>query len=58
MSIKISFKRSSQKGGPQGVRKEGQQGTHLEISLSAYKAQENSILKSRILIVVAFSQKI
>ena len=30
-----SDERSSQKGGRQGVRKEGQQGTHLEILLSA-----------------------
>ena len=35
MTIKIIFERSSQKGGRQGVRKEGQQGTHLEILLSA-----------------------
>ena len=34
MTIKIMFERSSQKGGRQGVRKEGQQGTHLEILLS------------------------
>ena len=31
MMIKIIFERSSQKGGRQGVPKEGQQGTHLEI---------------------------
>ena len=35
MTIKITFERSSQKGGRQGVRKEGRQETHLEISLSA-----------------------
>ena len=35
MTIKIIFERSSQKGGWQGVRKEGQQGTRLEILLSA-----------------------
>ena len=35
MTIKIIFERSSQKGGLQRVRKEGQQGTHLEILLSA-----------------------
>ena len=35
MTIKTMFERSSQKGGRQGVRKEGQQGTHLEILLSA-----------------------
>ena len=35
MTIKIIFERSSQKGGRQRVRKEGQQGTHLEIVLSA-----------------------
>ena len=29
MALKIIFERSSQKGGRQGVRKEGQQGTHL-----------------------------
>ena len=34
MTIKIIFERSSQKGGRQGVRKEGRQGTHLEILLS------------------------
>ena len=32
---KIISERSSQKGGRQGVRKEGQQGTQLEILLSA-----------------------
>ena len=35
MTIKINFERSSQKGGRQRVLKEGQQGTHLEILLSA-----------------------
>ena len=35
MTIKITFERSSQKGGRQGGRKEGQPGTHLEILLSA-----------------------
>ena len=38
MTIKISLERSSHKGGRQagqGVRKEGQQGTHLEVVLSA-----------------------
>ena len=35
MTIKLIFERSSQKGGRQGVRKEGQQGTHLETLLSA-----------------------
>ena len=35
MMTKIIFERSSQKGGRQGVRKQGQQGTHLEILLSA-----------------------
>ena len=35
MTIKIFFERSSQKGGVQGFRKEGQKGTHLEILLSA-----------------------
>ena len=34
MTIEIVFERSSQKGGRHGVRKEGQQGTHLEILLS------------------------
>ena len=34
MTIKIIFERWSQKGGRQGVRKEGQQGTHLEDLLS------------------------
>ena len=34
MTIKIIFERSSQKGGSAGVRKEGRQGTHLEILLS------------------------
>ena len=33
--IKIIFERSSQTGGRQRVRKECQQGTHLEILLSA-----------------------
>ena len=33
---KTNFERSSQKkGGRQGIQKEGQQGTHLEILLSA-----------------------
>ena len=31
MTIKIILERLSQKGGRQGVRKEGQQETHLEI---------------------------
>ena len=35
MTIKINVERSSQKGGRHGVRKEGQQGPHLEILLSA-----------------------
>ena len=35
MTIKLIFERSSQKGGRQRVRKEGQQGTHIEILLSA-----------------------
>ena len=30
MTIKIIFERSSQKGGRQGVRNKGQQGTHLK----------------------------
>ena len=35
MTIKIIFERSSQKGGRQGgSKREGQQGTHLEILLS------------------------
>ena len=54
MTIQIISERSSQKGGRQGVRKEGQQGTHLEISYCRPQAQENSILESRIFIVVAF----
>ena len=53
-----TFERSSQKGGQQGVRKEGQQGTHLEILLSAQKHRKNSILESRIFIVTAFPQEI
>ena len=35
MTIKIISETSSRKGGRQGVREEGQQGTHLEILLSA-----------------------
>ena len=35
MTIKIIFERPSQKGGRQGARKKGRQGTHLEILLSA-----------------------
>ena len=35
MTIKIIFETSSQKGGRQGVRKDGQQGTHPKILLSA-----------------------
>ena len=35
VTIKIIFERSSQKGPRQGVRNEGQQGTHLEFLLSA-----------------------
>ena len=35
MTIKMIFERSSQNGGRQRVRKEGQQGNHLEILLSA-----------------------
>ena len=58
MTRKIIFERSSQKGGRQAVRKEGQQGTHLEILLSALKQRKTSILESPIFIVVAFSQEI
>ena len=55
MTIKIIFERSSQKGGRQGVRKEAQQGTHLENDCRP-SAQEDNILESRIFIVIAFSQ--
>ena len=41
-----------------GVRKEGQQGTHLEIFIVGLKHRKNSILESRIFIVVFFSQEI
>ena len=54
MTIKVIFERSSQKGGRQGARKEGQQGTHLEIMIVGLKHRKNSILESRIFIVVAF----
>ena len=46
------------RGVGRGARKEGQQGTYLEILLSGLKSRKNSILESRIFIVVAFSQEI
>ena len=55
--IKVIFERSSQKGGRQGVRKEGRQGTHLEILIVGLKHRKNSIWENRIFIVVAFSQE-
>ena len=45
MTIKIIFERSSQKGGRQGVRKEGQQGTHLGISLSSQSTGKKTFWK-------------
>ena len=39
MMIKATFERSSRKGGWKGLRKEGQQGTHLEFYCRP-KAQE------------------
>ena len=57
MTIKVFFERSSQKGGRQGARKEVNRGPTLK-SYCRPKAQEkNSILESRIFIVVAFSTK-
>ena len=58
MTIKIVFERSSQKRGGQGVRKEGQQGTHLRIFFVGLKHRKNSILERRMFIVVASSQEI
>ena len=45
MTIKIFFERSSQKGGRQRVRKEGRQGTHLEILLSASSTGKTAFWK-------------
>ena len=45
MTIKIMSERSSQKGGRQGVRKEGQQGTQLEILLSAKSTGQTAFWK-------------
>ena len=60
MTIKIIFERSSQKGGRQGVRKEGQPGTLLEILLSGKKKyRKNSILESPFFLLSSlFSQEI
>ena len=49
MTIKTVFERWSQKGGRQGVRKEGQQGTHLEILLSAQSAGKTAFWKTAFL---------
>ena len=58
MTIKIIFERSSQKGGRQGVRKEGQQGTHLEIFIVGLKHRKNSILgKSDFYCLAIFPRK-
>ena len=48
MTIKMIFARSSQKGGRQGVRKEGQQGTQLEILLSAFKSTEKNSINRKV----------
>ena len=59
ITIKIIFERSSQKGGRQGVRKEGQQGTHLEFYCLAKAQEKQHFGESRIFIVMPlFSQEI
>ena len=58
MTTKIILRGRVKKEGSQGVRKEGKEGTHLEILLSAESTGKNSILESRIFIFVAFSQEI
>ena len=54
-TIKIIFERSSQKGGRQGGSKGG---TYLGNDIVRLKHRKNSILESRIFIVIAFSQEI
>ena len=54
MTTKIIFERSSQKGGRQGVRKEGQQGTHLEILLSGYSTGKTAFWKIAFLLSSLF----
>ena len=57
MTIKIICERSSQKGGRQGVRKEGQQGTHLEILLSAKSTGKKAFWKVAFLLSSLFPKK-
>ena len=49
ITIKIIFERSSPKGGRQRVRKEGQQGTHLEILLSVSSTGKTAFWKAFLL---------
>ena len=53
-TIKIISERSSQKGGRQGGRKEGQQGTHLEILLSAQSTGKRAFWKVAFLLSSLF----
>ena len=57
MTIKIIFERSSQKGGRQGVRKERQQGTHIEILLPAQSAGKTASWKVAFLLSSLFPRK-
>ena len=56
MMMKTNFERSSQnfKGGSAGVRKEDQQGTHLEIFIVGPKHRKNSILEVAFLLSSLF----
>ena len=57
MTIKVLFKRLSQKGGRQGVRKEGQHGIHLEILLSAKSTGNTAFWKVAFLLSSLFPRK-
>ena len=55
--IKIIFERSSQKGGRQGGSKRGSTGDPSWNFIVGLNHRKNSILESRIFIVVAFCQE-
>ena len=57
MTMKMIIERSSQKGGRQGVRKEGQQRAHLEILLSAKSTGKTALWKVAFLLSALFPRK-
>ena len=58
MTIKIIFERSSQKGGSAGGSERGSTGDPKWNFIVGLKHRKNSILESRIFIVIGFSQEI